>query len=185
MNKPVNKPLTEAFRERMALMDSMKKQVRQEYENSPEYRIGCEIVGGLTKELGLSAEAAAEMLSSGVHPSGMDMLSSRAAVTLGEMEKQGRLKRPVGEYLQEAAFEALLKELPAAAAIRVFDAENALQQADRKAESEKEQEIYEMIRARRALPRQMRPEVPAAQTPDFSKMSQEEFELFKKHYFSR
>ncbi len=184
MNKSVRKPLKEAYEERLAL-EGIVKQVRQEYENSPEYRIGCELVDDLTKQLGIGAEEAAEMLSSKVRPSGMDVLSSRAAAILSEQEKQGKLKRPAKEYLQEAAFEALLKELPAAAAIRVFDAENAVQQAGRQAENDREQEIYEMIRARRALPRQMRPEAPAAQTPDFTNMSAEEFELFKKHYFSR
>ncbi|MBE5784398.1 MAG: hypothetical protein E7330_01215 [Clostridiales bacterium] len=184
MNKSVRKPLKEAFEERMALEGAVKK-VREEYENSPEYRIGCELIDGLTEELGISAEQAAEMLSAKVRPSGVDVLSSRAAATLGEMEKQGALKRPAKAYLEEAAFEALLKELPAAAAIRVFDAENALQQAGAQANSEREQEIYEMIRAQRALPRQMKPQAPTAQSPDFGRMSSEEFELFKKHYFSR
>lgn len=184
MNKPVRKPLMEAYEGRLALEGAVQK-VREEYENSPEYRIGCELVDGLTKELGISADEAAQMLSAAVRPSSMEVLSSRAADTLGQLEKQGKLGRPAADYLKEAAFAELLRELPAAAAIRVFDAESALKQAGTAAGSEKEQEIYEALRARRALPRQMKPAAPAAQAPDFASMSGEEFELFKKQYFSR
>ena len=44
------------------------ERVRREYEESPEYRIGCELLDGLTQELGISAEQAAALLSGSTRP---------------------------------------------------------------------------------------------------------------------
>ena len=49
-----------AAAERMRETDAAAR-VRAEYEESPEYRIGCELLDGLTQELGISAEQAAAL----------------------------------------------------------------------------------------------------------------------------
>ena len=112
-----------AAAERMRETDAAAR-VRAEYEESPEYRIGCELLDGLTQELGISAEQAAALLASGARPESMDVLSRKAAAMLIELEREGKLQRSAGEYLQDSAFQKLLLELPAAAAVRVYDAEH-------------------------------------------------------------
>ena len=85
-----------AAAERMRETDAAAR-VRAEYEESPEYRIGCELLDGLTQELGISAEQAAALLASGARPESMDVLSRKAAATLIELEREGKLQRPAGD----------------------------------------------------------------------------------------
>ncbi len=159
--------------------------VRAEYEESPEYRIGCELLDGLTQELGISAEQAAQLLSSGARPESMDVLSRQAAAALAQLEREGRLARPASEYLQDAAFQTLLSELPAAAAVRVYEAERMAGQAAQTAEPNAEEAVLEKLRARRALPTPLRGAAPVSAQEDFTNMTSEEFERFKQRYFSR
>ncbi|HWQ58687.1 MAG TPA: hypothetical protein VN540_06670, partial [Clostridia bacterium] len=97
--------------------------VRAQYENSPEYRLGCEIIDALTGSLGLGADEVAAMLSSNTRPSGTDMLGTQAAKTLEQMEKNGQLQRSAEEYLADETFIKLLREVPAQIAVRMSDAE--------------------------------------------------------------
>ncbi len=157
--------------------------VRAEYEESPEYRLGCELLDGLTQEFGISAEQAAELLTDGARPESMDVLSRRAAATLSRLERAGQLRRPAGEYLREHAFQQLLRELPATAAVRVFEAENMRAAEDPGAGAE--EAVLEKMRARRALPTPLRSAAPVSAKEDFANMSSEEFERFKQRYFSR
>ncbi len=174
-----------AAAERMRETDAAAR-VRAEYEESPEYRIGCELLDGLTQELGISAEQAAALLASGARPESMDVLSRKAAATLIELEREGKLQRPAGEYLQDSAFQKLLLELPAAAAVRVYDAEHgAAAAAGQPADPDAEAAVLEKLRARRALPTPLRSAAPASAQEDFANMTSEEFERFKQRYFSR
>ena len=161
------------------------ERVRREYEESPEYRIGCEPLDGLTQELGISAEQAAALLSGSTRPESMEVLSRRAAATLAELERAGSLGRPAGEDLQESAFQKLMCELPAAAAVRVFEAERTAREAGKQAGTDAEQAVLEKIRARRSLPAPLRNAAPVSAEEDFANMSSEEFERFKQRYFSR
>ena len=161
--------------------------LRAEYENSPEYRLGCEIIDALTESLGLGADEVAAMLSSNSRPAGFDMLSMQAAKTLEGMEKSGRLRRSLEEYLADEGFIKLLREVPAQVAVRLSDAEHSAKKADERVGAERNlgmQDVLEKLKARRALPAQARAGVAASAKPDFSGMSSEEFNAFRRRYFS-
>lgn len=99
------------------------------------------------------------------------------------MERAGQLRRPAEEYLREHAFQQLLRELPATAAVRVFEAENM--RAAEEPGAGAEEAVLEKMRARRALPTPLRSAAPVSAKEDFANMSSEEFERFKQRYFSR
>ena len=162
--------------------------VRAEYENSPEYRLGCEIIDALTDSPGLGADEAAAMLSSGTRPSGLDMLGIQAAKALERMEKNGQLQRGIEEYLADESFIKLLREVPAQVAVRLSDAEHAARKADERVGAERNagmQDVLEKLKARRSLPAQTRAGVTASAEPDFTQMSTEEFNAFRCRYFGR
>lgn len=159
--------------------------IRAEYENSPEYRAGCGLLDGLTAELGISAEQAAGLFTNGKQPESMDVLCRMAAATLAELDRAGKLSRPVNAYLEDEAFTALLTEMPASAAVRVFEAEHNAKRVGAEAGANAEQDMLEKMRARRALPTQLRGNAPVSAEPDFAHMTGEEFERFKQRYFSR
>ena len=185
MTKQKQGPLARWAAEKRGQKEDEIAKLRAEYEESPEYRLGCELIDGLTQELGITAQQAAEMLSSGAHPGGMDVLSRKYAATLNEMEQAGKLGRPAGEYLDSDAFAQLMQELPLSAAVRVFEAEEAARSAKEQAGMDAEQAVLEKIRAQRALPASLRSGIPTSAEPDFARMSSEEFERFKQRYFSR
>lgn len=161
--------------------------VRAQYENSPEYRLGCEIIDELTDKLGIGADEVAAMLGSGTRPESGAMISTQAAAVLSQMKKNGQLSRTPEEYLSDETFIKLLTEVPAQIAVRLSDAELSAKEADKRAESSRDtgmQDALEKLRARRALPRQTRAKVTASAEPDFSNMSTEEFNEFKRRYFA-
>lgn len=161
-------------------------QVRAEYENSPEYRLGCEIIDELTGQFGLGADEVAAMLSGGTRPPGSEMLGRQAADILERMEKNGQLARRADEYLEDPAFLALLREVPAQVAVRLSDAELSSKRANERVDNERSagrQEILETLSARRALPRQTRAQITASAEPDFAGMSAEEFNAFRRRFF--
>ncbi len=160
--------------------------IRAEYENSPEYRLGCEIIDELTEALGIGADEVAAMLSAKTRPPGFDMLGMQAASALEAMEKNGQLSRGVEEYLSDANFVKLLREVPAQVAVRLSDAEASTKKANERVGAERSagiQEVLEKLRARRSLPAQTRAGATASAKPDFSNMSTEEFNAFKRRFF--
>lgn len=160
--------------------------VRAEYENSPEYRLGCEIIDELTSALGLGADEVAAMLSAGTRPAGNEMLSLQAAGILERMEKNGQLARGIEAYLADETFIQLLREVPAQVAVRLSDAEASAKTANERANgahSAARQEVLETLSARRALPQQTRAKLTAHAEPDFAGMSAEEFNAFRRRYF--
>lgn len=160
--------------------------VRAQYENSPEYRLGCEIMDELTRSLGIGADEVAAMLGSGARPNASNILGKQAANTLAQMEKNGQLTRSMEEYLADENFIKLLREVPAQIAVRLSDAELSAKKADERAESSRSlgmQDVLEKLRMRRTLPQQTRARTTASAEPDFSQMSTDEFNEFKRRYF--
>lgn len=160
--------------------------VRAEYENSPEYRLGCEIIDELTSALGLGADEVAAMLSAGTRPAGNEMLSLQAAGVLERMEENGQLARGIEEYLADETFVQLLREVPAQVAVRLSDAELSARTANERvngARSAARQEVLETLSARRALPQQTRVKLTARAEPDFAAMSAQEFNAFRRRHF--
>lgn len=156
------------------------RDVRAQYEDSPEYRLGCAIIDELTETLGIDAEEASAMLSLDTRPLSGDLLGREAAGTLTRMKKDGKLNREIDAYLADEGFIKLLREVPAAAAVRLSDAElNA-----KSAHSEGMQEVLEKLRTRSALPRQTPVKATASAAPNFNTMSEQEFDAFKRRYFS-
>ncbi len=182
MNQGRQEPLANAWAREHGLRE-MLRMLRTEYEESPEYCVGCALVDGLTRELGISAEQAAAMLTGGTQPSGMDVMLRRQGAVLSGLERAGKLSRPASEYLGHGAFQELLWNLPAAAAVRVFEAEEAAKRAGMGENAE--QAVLEKLRAQRALPAPLRKSAPTSAEPDFAQMSSAEFERFKQRYFSR
>jgi len=160
--------------------------VRAQYENSPEYRLGCEIMDELTRSLGIGADEIAAMLGSGARPNASNVLGKQAASALAQMEKNGQLTRSMEEYLADENFIKLLREVPAQIAVRLSDAELSAKKADERAESSRSlgmQDALEKLRMRRTLPQQTRARTTASAEPDFSQMSTDEFNEFKRRYF--
>jgi len=163
------------------------ERIRTEYENSPEYRLGSEIIDGLTQQFGMSAEDAAALLGSGRKPGGIEAISVKAGQELAAMAMRGMLKRPPEEYLGDPEFVSLLPEMPVKMAIRVYDAENEARHSAKRVEEERDnamRDVIEKLRARSALPRQMRFDAPVSAETDYSKLSSEEFNRAKKRHLS-
>ena len=161
--------------------------VRAQYENSPEYRLGCEIIDEMTETLGVGADEVAAMLGSNTRPTANSVIGAQAASILTRMEGNGQLARGMEDYLSDETFIALLREVPAQIAVRLSDAELAAKTADARAQGARGlgmQDALEKLRARRALPQQTRVKATASAEPDFSGMSAEEFNGFKRRYFS-
>lgn len=182
-----NRPIADGIRAAGGA-ENAQESIRQEYENSPEYRLGCELLDALTEELGIDAETAASMLSSGTRPGSFEMIGERAASALARMQEKGELERTPEEYLEDENFIALLREVPATVAVRLADAKKSEKSANERAEGERStgrREILEQLQARKSLPRQTRAGMTAAAEPDFANMSSEEFAAFKRRIFGR
>lgn len=187
MKGAINKPIANEARATGGAL-SAEESIRQEYENSPEYRLGCEMLDALTQELGLDAETAAAMLSSGTRPTSLEMIGKKAAAALEKMQQEGELERTPEEYLDDENFIALLREVPAKIAVRLADAQRSEKNANERVASERStgrREILEQLQARKNLPRQTRTGMTAAAEPDFANMSSDEFASFKRRIFGR
>ena len=158
---------------------SLAEKVREAYEGSIEYRLGCQIMDGLTQ--GDDAEA---MLTGEYAPKSSEIVGARAAETLKRMEKEGRLARGIESYLSDGEFLQMLRQMPAELAIRIKEAEWAAEGA-KNARSDGERDAIEKLKARQALPTPMRTIIPVSAEPDFSTMSSEEFARFKRRRFGQ
>ena len=92
------------------------------------------------------------------------------------LEKEGKLKRTIEEYIESEKFLTLLTEFDAKAAVRIFDAEDAAQKA---LEQGRNSAIDDIAR-RRAIPKAIKSAQPVEVESDFSKMSSAEFNKIKK-----
>ena len=73
--------------------------------------------------------------------------------------------------VDDPAFQSLLTEYPAAAAVRIYQAEQRANQAP--------QQVADMLRARQSVPASTRPQQSVLPEPNFSEMSSEDFALYK------
>lgn len=163
---------------------SLAEKVRDAYEGSIEYRLGCQIMDGLTQGYALNSDDAEAMLTGEYAPKSSEIVGARAAETLKRAEKEGRLARSIESYLADEGFLKLLREMPAELAIRIREAEWAAEGA-RHARSDGERDAIEKLKARQALPTPMRTIIPVSAEPDFSAMSSEEFARFKRRRFGQ
>ncbi len=163
---------------------SLAEKVRDAYEGSIEYRLGCQIMDGLTQGYALNSDDAEAMLTGEYAPKSSEIVGARAAETLKRAEKEGRLARSIESYLADEGFLKLLREMPAELAIRIREAEWAAEGA-RHARSDGERDAIEKLKARQALPTPMRTIIPVSAEPDFSTMSSEEFARFKRRRFGQ
>ena len=158
--------------------------VREAYENSIEYRLGCEIMDGLTQSYGLSSEDAEAMLTGEYSPKSCQIIASRAAEVLSRLNAENKLKRPIDSYLEEEGFLSMLRQMPVELAVRIKEAEWEAEGASN-ARSDGERNAIEKLRARQALPAPMSTIIPASAEPDFATMSSEEFKRFKQRHFGQ
>ena len=158
--------------------------VREAYENSIEYRLGCQIMDGLTQGYALTSDDAEAMLTGEYAPKSSEIVGARAAETLKRMEKEGRLARGIESYLADGEFLQMLRQMPAELAIRIKKAEWAAEGA-KNARSDGERDAIEKLKSRQALPTPMRTIIPVSAEPDFSTMSSEEFARFKRRRFGK
>jgi len=180
-------PLRNAMAQERGGMSEMEQRIRNEYENSPEYRLGSELISGMTGQFGMSPEDVAAILGSGKTPGGMEAISLKAGQELSRLAIRGMLKRPPEEYLDDPEFAGLLLEMPVGMAIRVYDAENEAKTSKKRVEEERAngmRDVVEKLRARSTLPKQMRFDAPVSAETDYMKMSTEGFNRAKKRYLA-
>ena len=108
---------------------SLAEKVREAYEGSIEYRLGCQIMDGLTQGYALTSDDAEAMLTGEYAPKSSEIVGARAAETLKRMEKEGRLARGIESYLADGEFLQMLRQMPAELAIRIKEAEWAAEGA--------------------------------------------------------
>ena len=133
---------------------SLAEKVREAYEGSIEYRLGCQIMDGLTQGYALTSDDAEAMLTGEYAPKSSEIVGARAAETLKRMEKEGRLARGIESYLSDGEFLQMLRQMPAELAIRIKEAEWAAEGA-KNARSDGERDAIEKLKARQALPTPM------------------------------
>jgi hypothetical protein len=68
------------------------RRVREAYENSAEYQLGCRMLDELTQSYSLSSEEALAMLTGEFAPQSAQIVGARAAGALESLEKEGKLK---------------------------------------------------------------------------------------------
>ncbi len=158
------------------------RRVREAYENSAEYQLGCKMLDELTQRYSLSSEEALSMLTGEFAPQSAQIVGARAAEALELLEKDGKLKRGIESYLGDEGFLSMLRQMPAELAIRLREAEWAAEGAEN-ARREGERSAIERILAKKSMPVQMRTNMPASGEPDFKRMSADEFIRFKKSRF--
>lgn len=107
-------------------------------------------------EFGRMVNELAELMRSGALPEGFDLQAA----------------------CQDAAFLQLTMELPLAAAVRVYAAEQRATQADARAKAE----LSEQMQRRAALPQAIRGTGGAGVTRDYAGMSSEEFRALEQQY---
>ena len=150
---------------------SLAEKVREAYEGNIEYRLGCQIMDGLTQGYALTSDDAEAMLTGEYAPKSSEIVGARAAETLKRMEKEGRLARGIESYLADGEFLQMLRHI--------------VQRHICHARSDGERDAIEKLKARQALPTPMRTIIPVSAEPDFSTMSSEEFARFKRRRFGQ
>lgn len=68
------------------------ERIREAYENSIEYRIGCQIMDGLTQGYALTSDDAEAMITGAYAPKSSELVGARAAELLSKKGAKGELK---------------------------------------------------------------------------------------------
>lgn len=118
----------------MELVNMLTELVEQE----PAYVIGQRMINQLSQQTGMDPGAAAEALLYAA-PAGTQALCTAAAQGLMLLQEGGQ---DVEAYLADPAFVSLLRDMPPAAALRLYDAERAAQAA---ADQAREQGARDML----------------------------------------
>ncbi len=156
----------------MELVNMLTELVEQE----PAYVIGQRMINQLSQQTGMDPGAAAEALLYAA-PAGTQALCTAAAQGLMRLQEGGQ---DVEAYLADPAFVSLLRDMPPAAALRLYDAERAAQAAADQAREQGARDMLEKIMARRNLPAPIRGNIPADGQPDYANMSSVAFAQVKK-----
>lgn len=147
-------------------------------ESEPAYIIGCQFIQRLAAETGKGEEQAAQALLYAA-PGGREALCACAAQDLARLKEGGRIE-DVENYLADKAFTELLLEMPAAAALRLYDAERSAQEAVQREREIGARDLLEKMAARRSLPVPIRGGMPAEGRQDYANMPSAEFAALKK-----
>lgn len=150
----------------------------QMLENEPAYIIGRQLIKRLSAETGTGEEQATEALLYAA-PGGKEALCALAARELVRLQEEGKVAN-VEDYLADKAFLEMLLQMPASAALRVYDAERSAKEAMQRERDNGAQDLLEKILARRSLPSPIRGGVPAEGKQDYASMSSQEFAALKK-----
>lgn len=101
-------------------------------------------------------------------------------IAVMQMQKEGRLPEDfdLAEASRDRAFGELILEYPPEAAVRIYVAEKRLAGA----ESGAKKNVQNDLRARHALPKSQRANITANPSPDYKRMSSEEFRRLEQQY---
>ena len=147
-------------------------------ESEPAYIIGRQFIERLAAETGTGEEQATEALLYAA-PGGKEALCACAARELVRLQEEGQVADVEG-YLSDKAFAQLLLEMPAKAALRLYDAQRAAEEAARREREAGAQDLLEKRMARRSLPSPIRGGVPAEGRQDYAGMSSAQFAALKR-----
>ncbi|MEA5058940.1 hypothetical protein SDC9_133647 [bioreactor metagenome] len=147
-------------------------------ESEPAYIIGRQFIQRLAAETGAGEEQAAQALLYAA-PGGREVLCACAAQDLVRLQEAGRVADVEG-YLADKAFAKPLLEMPAAAALRLYDTEKAAGEDVQRERDIGARDLLEKLMARRSLPSPIRGGVPAESRQDYANMSSTEFAAIKK-----
>lgn len=147
-------------------------------ESEPAYIIGKQLIQRLAAETGAGEQQAAEALLYAA-PGGKEVLCACAAHELVRLQEEGKAA-DVERYLADKEFAQLLLEMPASAAMRLYDAERFAKDSMQRERDAGAQDLLEKMLARRSLPCPIRGDVPADGRKDYAGMSSAEFAALKR-----
>jgi len=109
-------------------------------------------------------------------------LSARTAHELVRLKKEKALSGEIDDYIADEGFLSLLTEMPAATALRLYEAEKRLQdsqEALKAAREEGARDLMEKLVAQKSLPAPLRQAALAAPETDYMSMTSEQFRAAK------
>lgn len=147
----------------------------------PAAAVGEKLIQNLAASLGVGADEAAALLIS-AEPDGLKGITERAANELYRLKKENALSGEPEDYVNDEEFLALLRELPPAAALRVYAAQkNTAEARDAltNAREEGARDLMEKLAARKSLPVPLKQAALSAPETDYMSMSSEQFRALK------
>ena len=193
-----------AFANERRRRDAEIAKAKAEFEQSPRYRFGDQLIRDVMEAEGIDEATAigevekrlveAFAKRENVSPGVARMLLTRNAAQPQPQQESNEEKadRIVGDLLsvqlpdgfdldkaiEDEAFQGLLVELPASAAVRVYAAEQRVAQAEQRA-AQAPAALAEQLRARQAIPQPMRTNQSVTVNPDYTNMPAKDFWALK------